>query len=143
MRSRSETLTLATDTAYDLCIIGGGASGAGCALDAQLRGLRTILLEGSDFASRTSSASTKMAHGGIRYLQAAIAHLDVRQYRLVSHAVRERALMLRNAPHLAHTQEFLVPCFSRADQIYYGAGLKVYDRIAGRASLARSRVLGR
>jgi glycerol-3-phosphate dehydrogenase len=141
MTTRSETLRLSDSATYDLCVIGGGASGAGCALDAQLRGLRTVLIEGADFASRTSSASTKMAHGGIRYLQAAFANLDMRQYRLVSHAVRERALMLRNAPHLTATQEFLVPCFTRGEQFYYGAGLKMYDWIAGRASLARSRVL--
>src|SRR5262245_20241458 len=122
MNARAELLSQAADTFYDLCIIGGGASGAGCALDAQLRGLRTILIEAGDFASRTSSASTKMAHGGIRYLQSAIRQLDLRQYRLVSHAVRERALMLRNAPHLARTQEFLVPCFSRASQLYYAIG---------------------
>src|SRR5215831_1746687 len=141
MPTRSETLPLSDSATYDVCVIGGGASGAGCALDAQLRGLRTLLVEGADFASRTSSASTKMAHGGIRYLQAAFANLDLRQYRLVSHAVRERALMLRNAPHLTATQEFLVPCFTRGEQFYYGAGLKIYDWIAGRASLARSRVL--
>ena len=141
MASRSEVLSQTDAATYDLCVIGGGASGAGCALDAQLRGLRTILVEGADFASRTSSASTKMAHGGIRYLQAAFAQMDFRQFRLVSHAVRERALMLRNAPHLAATQEFLVPCYTRGQQLYYGAGLKIYDRIAGRAGLARSRIL--
>jgi glycerol-3-phosphate dehydrogenase len=128
--------------AYDLCVIGGGATGAGCALDAQLRGLRTVLVEASDFASKTSSASTKMAHGGIRYLQAAVAHLDVRQYRLVSHALHERAVMLRNAPHLAGPIEFLVPCYRRTEQLYYGAGLKMYDWIAGRGSLGHSRILG-
>src|SRR5437868_6320023 len=73
MSARSELLSQTDSVTYDLCIIGGGASGAGCALDAQLRGLRTILLDGSDFASRTSSASTKLAHGGVRYLQAAVA----------------------------------------------------------------------
>src|SRR5215813_10868404 len=111
MKPRARALDAISGNSYDLCVIGGGATGAGCALDAQLRGLRTILLEGADFASRTSSASTKMVHGGIRYLQAAVVNLDVRQYRLVSHALSERTLMLRNAPHLTGTQEFLVPCF--------------------------------
>jgi glycerol-3-phosphate dehydrogenase len=141
MTPRTEILQQVKSTDYDLCVIGGGATGAGCALDGQLRGLRTILLEGADFASRTSSASTKMVHGGIRYLQAAVVNLDVRQYRLVSHALSERALMLRNAPHLTRTQEFLVPCFRRSERFYYGIGLKIYDRIAGRGSLAHSRVL--
>src|SRR5437764_12589467 len=107
MSDRSQALNRARSQPYDLCIIGGGATGAGCALDAQLRGLRTVLVEAADFASKTSSASTKMAHGGIRYLQSAVTNLDVRQYRLVHHALRERALMLRNAPHLAASQEFL------------------------------------
>src|SRR5262245_35487323 len=105
-RSRSEALSRASAAGYDVCVIGGGASGAGCALDAQLRGLRVILIEAADFASRTSSASTKMAHGGVRYLQAAVTDFDIHQYRLVRHALQERALMLRNAPHLARTQEF-------------------------------------
>src|SRR4051812_12423927 len=116
MSDRSQALNRARSQPYDLCIIGGGATGAGCALDAQLRGLRTVLVEAADFASQTSSASTKMAHGGVRYLQAAAAHLDRHQYRLVAHALRERALMLRNAPHLAHTLQFLVPCFALTDR---------------------------
>src|SRR5258707_1219792 len=102
MSDRSLTLNRARSQSYDLCIIGGGATGAGCALDAQLRGLRTILIDAGDFAAQTSSASTKMAHGGVRYLQVAVQHLDRHQFRLVTHALRERALMLRNAPHLAH-----------------------------------------
>ena len=126
---------------YDLCVIGGGATGLGCALDAQLRGLRTVLIEARDFAGATSSASTKLAHGGVRYLQQAVAHLDYREYRLVKDALRERALMLRNAPHLAHSIEFVVPCFSAFDLLYYGAGLKIYDRMAGGFRLSPSRVI--
>src|SRR5438132_6686348 len=102
MKPRSTEKASVKEANFDLCIIGGGATGAGCALDAQLRGLRTVLVEAVDFASQTSSASTKMAHGGVRYLQAAVANLDRHQYRLVAYALRERALMLRNAPHLAH-----------------------------------------
>jgi glycerol-3-phosphate dehydrogenase len=141
--TRAEIIREAQTTTYDLCVIGGGATGAGCALDAQLRGLRTVLIEAADFASKTSSASTKMAHGGIRYLQAAVTHLDWRQFRLVDHALHERALMLRNAPHLARPIEFLTPCFTRAEQLYYGAGMKLYQWIAGRASLAPSRLVSR
>src|SRR5436309_15994244 len=109
MRTRPAALSRIDGAQFDVCIIGGGATGAGCALDAQLRGLRTVLVEAADFASQTSSASTKMAHGGVRYLQAAAAHLDRHQYRLVAHALRERALMLRHAPHLAHRLQLLVP----------------------------------
>jgi glycerol-3-phosphate dehydrogenase len=143
MPNRSGTLAAVQAGSYDLCIIGGGASGAGCALDAQLRGLRTVLIEASDFASRTSSASTKMAHGGIRYLQAAVQNLDFPQYRLVAHALRERALMLSNAPHLTRPLEFLVPCFSNFDRLYYGIGMKMYDWIAGDSSLFPSRMVSR
>jgi len=130
-------------TPYDVCVIGGGATGAGCALDAQLRGLRTILIEADDFTSKTSSASTKMAHGGVRYLQAAVRNLDVRQYHLVRDALHERAVMIRNAPHLAAPLEFVVPCFSSVEQLYYGIGLKMYDWIAGKGSLGASRILSK
>src|SRR5947199_3850967 len=127
MSDRSQALNRARSQSYDLCIIGGGATGAGCALDAQLRGLRTVLVEGADFASGSSSATTKMAHGGVRYLREAVKGLDVHQYRLVKHALRERAGMLRNAAYLARPLDFIVPCFSRFEQLYYGVGLKLYD----------------
>jgi glycerol-3-phosphate dehydrogenase len=141
--TRAELQRTIETTSYDVCVIGGGATGAGCALDAQLRGLRTVLIEADDFASRTSSASTKMAHGGVRYLQAAVTKLDSRQFDLVRHALHERALMLRNAPHLAHPLEFVVPCFGRIEQLYYGIGMKMYDWVAGHASIGPSRVLSR
>jgi len=139
MSTRATTREHVEAFSFDVCIIGGGATGAGCALDAQLRGLRTVLIEAGDFASRTSSASTKMVHGGIRYLQAAVAHLDVSQFRLVDHALQERSLMLRNAPHLARPMEFLVPCFSLRERLYYSTGMKLYDWIARGGSLQPSR----
>ena len=131
------------DGRFDVCVIGGGASGASCALDAQLRGLKTVLVEAADFASGSSTASTKMAHGGVRYLQEAVTDLDVGQYHLVEDALRERALMLRNAPYLTRTLEFLVPCFNHFDQLYYGLGMKMYDWISGKSSLLPSRMLTR
>src|SRR5207249_6122663 len=100
MKPRSTEKASAREANFDLCVIGGGATGAGCALDAQLRGLRTVLVEGGDFASATSSASTKLIHGGVRYLQQAVTRLDVAQYRVVKRALHERSLMLRNAPFL-------------------------------------------
>ena len=127
----------------DLVIIGGGATGAGCALDAQLRGLRTVLLEGHDFGSGASSASTKMAHGGVRYLQEAVTSLDFKQFRFVGHSLHERRTMLLNAPHLTRPLEFLVPCPSRGQQVYYGIGMKIYDWIAGSERLIPSRFLSR
>src|SRR5438105_2085839 len=143
MRTRPAALSRIDGAQFDVCIIGGGATGAGCALDAQLRGLRTVLVEAADFASASSSASTKMAHGGVRYLQQAARSLDFHQVRLVKHALEERARMLRNAPFLTGRIEFVVPCFSRFEQFYYGAGLKLYDWIAGRTSLSPSRLLAR
>jgi glycerol-3-phosphate dehydrogenase len=128
---------------FDVCVIGGGATGAGCALDAQLRGLRTLLLEAADFGSGASTASTKMAHGGVRYLQEAVLTLDAKQYRLVSHSLHERRTMLRNAPHLTRPLEFVVPCWSRGRQLYYGIGVKAYDWIAGSERLIPSRFLSR
>ena len=130
-------------TGLDVCVIGGGATGAGCALDAQLRGLKTILVEAADFGSGASSASTKMAHGGVRYLQQAVASLDAHQFRLVNHSLQERRTLLRNAPHLARPLEFIVPCLNRGQQIYYGIGVKIYDWIAGAERLIPSQFLSR
>jgi glycerol-3-phosphate dehydrogenase len=139
---RSDRITAAQAPA-DLCIIGGGATGAGCALDAQLRGLRTVLVEAADFASGASSASTKMAHGGVRYLQEAVTSLDAKQFRFVDHSLHERRTLLRNAPHLSRPLQFLIPCPTHFQQIYYGIGVKIYDWIAGSERLIPSRFLSR
>ncbi|WP_435006658.1 glycerol-3-phosphate dehydrogenase/oxidase [Tundrisphaera lichenicola] len=121
---------------WDLVVIGGGASGLGAALDAASRGLTTLLIESADFAQGTSSRSTKLLHGGVRYLaQGKIG--------LVREALHERTILLRNAPHLAHTLEFVVPAESRASLFYYGLGLRAYDLLAGRDGLGLSRVVGR
>jgi glycerol-3-phosphate dehydrogenase len=141
MKSRTEALREIATRTFDVCVIGAGATGAGCALDAQLRELETVLLDAGDFASATSSASTKLAHGGVRYLQEAVTNLDLGQLKVVRQALGERALMLQNAPHLVHPLEFVVPCFSRFELWYYGLGMKVYDWIAGKGKLADSRVL--
>src|SRR5579862_3169790 len=143
MMNRKAVFTQLGDEQFDVCIIGGGATGAACALDAQLRGLKTLLLEAADFASGSSTASTKMVHGGVRYLQEAVDDRDIQQYRLVESALRERAFMLHNAPHLTRVIEFLVPCFSHFDQFYYGLGMKMYDWISGKSSLLPSRILTR
>jgi glycerol-3-phosphate dehydrogenase len=143
MQKRKEALESIKGGSFDVCIIGGGATGASCALDAQLRGLKTVVIEAGDFASGSSTASTKMAHGGVRYLQEAVNDLDIKQYHLVEDALRERLLMLRVAPHLTKTMEFLVPCFSNFEKIYYGLGMKMYDWISGKSSLLPSRLLTR
>src|SRR5437899_2005341 len=119
MISRIEALQLAAGQEYDVCVIGGGATGAGCALDAQLRGLKTVLVEAGDFASATSSASTKLVHGGVRYLRQAVTHLDLGQYRVVRRALQERLIMLNEAPHLAQPLTLLIPCRTRKEQLYF------------------------
>ena len=128
-------------TEFELCVIGGGATGAGTALDAQLRGLRTLLVDGGDFASGTSSASTKLVHGGVRYLEQAVKSFGLTEYRMVQHALRERTYMLGNAPHLAHAAEFLVPVYSWVQALYFRIGLKIYDLLAGKKNLFPSAFL--
>ncbi|RAI99827.1 glycerol-3-phosphate dehydrogenase [Chitinophaga skermanii] len=119
------------DTEYDVVIIGGGATGLGAALEAVTRGYKTLLVEQNDFAKSTSSKSTKLVHGGVRYL----AQGDVA---LVREASIERGLLIKNAPHLAHNMSFVIPAYSWFDGIFYTIGLKMYDWMAGRLSLGRS-----
>src|ERR1700756_1002655 len=141
MKNRAEALRQLAGRRFDLCVIGAGATGAGCALDARLRGLATALVDAGDFASATSSASTKLAHGGVRYLQQAVTEFDLGQLKVVWQALRERRRMIENAPYLVHPLEFVVPCFSAFEAAYYGVGLKLYDWIAGTSSLGPSRIL--
>jgi glycerol-3-phosphate dehydrogenase len=119
---------------FDIAIIGGGATGAGIALDAASRGMAAVLLEKDDFAAGTSSRSTKLIHGGLRYL--AQGHIG-----LVRESLTERAYVLRNAPHLAHAQSFVVPCANWAEYARYRVGLKLYDWLAGDLNLAPSRAI--
>ena len=119
---------------FDLAIIGGGATGLGVAVDAAVRGLKVVLLEAHDFAKGTSSRSTKLVHGGVRYL--AQGHLP-----LVWEALRERQHLLSNAPHLVHPLPFVMPAYRRTDQLFYGFGLKLYDLLAGPARLGPTRLL--
>lgn len=127
---------LSAQPTWDLIVIGGGATGLGVAVDALSRGLRTVLLERDDFAKGTSSRSTKLVHGGVRYL----AQGDVG---LVREALYERGLLLRNAPHLVHDQCFIIPSYQWWGAPFYTLGLKLYDLLAGRLSLGASRPLGR
>src|SRR5271168_3322645 len=143
MRSREETQRSIERQSFDVCIIGGGATGAGCALDAQLRGLKTVLVEAGDFASATSSKATKIIHGGVRYLEEAVKELDPAEYHVVNRALHERILMLKNGPYLSRTMEFLIPCFHWMDAGYYDVGLKLYDWIAGETSIFPSHFLSR
>ena len=121
---------------WDIIVVGGGATGLGVALDAVTRGYRTLLLEQSDFSKGTSSRSTKLVHGGVRYL----AKGDIL---LVTEALHERGIMLKNAPHLTANQEFVIPVYTYWDVLLYFIGLKFYDLLSGRLSMGRSYFIGR
>jgi glycerol-3-phosphate dehydrogenase len=121
---------------WDVVVIGGGATGLGTAVEAASRGYETLLLEAGDFAQGTSSRSTKLVHGGVRYLQQG----DVS---LVLEALRERGLLLHNAPHLVHHLSFVVPNYDWWEGPFYGVGLKLYDMLAGRLGLGPSEHLSR
>jgi len=126
--SRSQT--------WDVLVIGGGATGAGVAVDAASRGFSVLLLEREDFAKGTSSRSTKLVHGGVRYLEQG-------NVSLVMEALKERGLLRQNAPHLVHDVPFIVPNYSWWEMPFYGIGLKVYDLLAGRYGFGASKVLSR
>ncbi|GIV58340.1 MAG: glycerol-3-phosphate dehydrogenase [Rhodothermaceae bacterium] len=126
----------ASDDPWDMLIIGGGATGLGCAIEAASRGYRTLLLEQHDFAKGTSSRSTKLVHGGVRYLrQGNVA--------LVLEALRERGRLLKNAPHLVRHLPFVVPNYDWWEGPFYGIGLRLYDLLAGREGFGKSRNLSR
>jgi len=121
---------------WDCIIIGGGATGVGCAIDAASRGYRTLLLEQRDFAQGTSSRSTKLIHGGVRYLQQG-------NFSLVLEALKERGLLLMNAPHLVSNLSFIVPLYKWWEGPFYWIGLKLYDVLAGKYSFGTSRLLSK
>jgi glycerol-3-phosphate dehydrogenase len=134
---RDQMLTQLQQTPeWDIVIIGGGATGLGCAVDAASRGFKTLLIEQYDFAKGTSSRSTKLVHGGVRYLAQG-------NIKLVKEALRERAYLLRNAPNVTSVMAFVVPAYSWWDKWFYGIGLKVYDLLAGKLSLGKTRWLNK
>ncbi len=138
--NRSTNIERLKNESFDLCIIGGGASGTGCALDATIRGLSVALIEKEDFASETSSKSTKLIHGGVRYLEQAFKNLDFAQLRQVRHGLEERHFVLANAPHLARPLGLITPVFSWWEGLYFSIGLKIYDLFAsGKDVLPKSR----
>ncbi|KAI7863118.1 FAD dependent oxidoreductase-domain-containing protein [Spinellus fusiger] len=128
---------------YDLLVVGGGATGTGIAVDAATRGLNVALVERDDFASGTSSRSTKLVHGGVRYLQKAIMELDYEQYKLVVEALHERKIFLDIAPYLADQLPIMLPVYQWWQVPYYWVGCKMYDLFAGREALESSYFLTR
>lgn len=137
--TREELLARVRDrgaTPWDIAVVGGGATGLGTALDAASRGYDVVLVERSDFAKGTSSRSTKLVHGGVRYLQQG-------NVSLVMEALKERGRLRRLAPHLVHDLAFIVPTYEWWESPFYGVGLKVYDLLAGRYGFGRSTLLSR
>jgi glycerol-3-phosphate dehydrogenase len=126
----------ARSTPWDIVVIGGGATGVGVAVDAASRGFAVLLLERMDFGSATSSRSTKLVHGGVRYLEQG-------NVSLVMEALKERGLLRQNAPHLVHDLGFVVPNYSWWEAPFYGIGMKVYDLLAGKYGFGKSRLLSR
>ena len=121
---------------WDIAVIGGGATGVGVAVDAAARGLNVVLIEAYDFGKGTSSRSTKLVHGGVRYLEQG-------NIPLVMSALKERGLMRKNAPHLVHDLAFVVPNYSWWEAPFYGIGLKLYDLLAGKYGFGASKLLSR
>jgi len=135
--NRSDFVSAASEgRTWDVVVVGGGATGLGAAVEAAARGYSTLLLEQADFAKGTSSRSTKLIHGGVRYLQQG----DVS---LVLEALRERGLLIQNAPHLVHHLAFVVPVYDWWEGPFYGIGLRLYDTLAGKLGLGPSRNLSR
>lgn len=121
---------------WDMLVIGGGATGLGIAVDAANRGFKVLLLEKHDFAKGTSSRSTKLVHGGVRYLAQG-------NIKLVVEALRERGFLLKNAPHLTRVQQFMIPAYSNWQKWFYGVGLTVYDMLSNKLSLGKPKILGK
>lgn len=141
--NRQQFLQQAASETFDVCIIGGGATGAGCALDAQSRGLKTILVEAEDFGGATSSKSTKLIHGGVRYLEQAVKKLSIGQFKMVRKALKERKTLLQIAPFITRPLQLITPCRTWVEGLYYFIGLKMYDWISGRTNIGGSRFLKR
>ncbi|KAH7923338.1 DAO-domain-containing protein [Leucogyrophana mollusca] len=131
------------DEEFDLLIVGGGATGAGVAVDAVSRGLKVALVEKDDFSAGTSSKSTKLVHGGVRYLQKAVFELDYEQYKLVREALHERRIFLQTAPYLSSMLPIMLPIYKYWQVPYYFAGCKMYDVLAGKENMETSYLMSK
>ena len=128
--NREHSVSRLSEEAFDLCIIGAGASGAGVALDAALRGYKVALIDSGDFCGETSSKSTKLIHGGVRYLEQAFKNLDLGQLKQVKHGLRERKYLYSNARYITRKLGIITPVFSALEGLYYFIGLKLYGFFA-------------
>src|SRR6478609_3972204 len=124
MNRKQQLDKLNNEKEFDIIVIGGGATGLGCAVDAASRGYKTLLLEKFDFAKGTSSKATKLVHGGVRYLKQG-------HFKLVTEALKERGYLFKNAPHLVNNLTFDIPVYSNYQKLVYFVGLYVYDLLSG------------
>ena len=136
MNRKEQLALLKAEKTWDILVIGGGATGLGVAVDAASRGYKVALIEKEDFAKGTSSRSTKLVHGGVRYLAQG-------NIKLVREALQERGILLRNAPHLTRKQAFIVPSYNIVHKYFYGIGLGIYDLLAGKLQIGKVRMLGK
>ncbi|GBE83265.1 Glycerol-3-phosphate dehydrogenase, mitochondrial [Sparassis crispa] len=143
LRSSSEKQGDEYPDEFDLLIVGGGATGAGVAVDAASRGLRVALVERDDFSAGTSSKSTKLVHGGVRYLQKAVMELDYEQYKLVREALHERRIFLQTAPYLSAMLPIMLPIYKYWQVPYYWVGCKMYDVLAGKENMESSYLMSK
>ena len=141
--SRETLIQSLQEEEFDILIIGGGATGAGVALDAVSRGLKVALVETADFSSGTSSFSTKLLHGGVRYLEKAIKEFDFSQLKFVYEGLEERGILMQIAPHLSHRIELVTPVYSFWESPYYSLGLKLYEWMGGKKNLGSSSTLSK
>lgn len=141
--NREENLKSMSSDTFDVCVIGGGASGAGVALDAVLRGYKVALIDRGDFAGETSSKSTKLIHGGVRYLEQAFKNFDFVQLRQVRHGLHERKYLHFNAPYITKKLGLITPVFSYLEGLYYYLGLKIYGFFALKDEFPKARWLTR
>ncbi|KAJ7063587.1 FAD dependent oxidoreductase-domain-containing protein [Mycena amicta] len=138
-----KTLRSSADEEFDLLVVGGGATGAGVAVDAASRGLKVALVERDDFSAGTSSKSTKLVHGGVRYLQKAVFELDYEQYKLVREALHERRIFLQTAPYLSAMLPIMLPIYKYWQVPYYWSGCKMYDILAGKENMESSYLMSK
>jgi glycerol-3-phosphate dehydrogenase len=143
MNRKEQLNRLSATDKFDICVVGAGATGAGIALDATLRGLKVLLIDKGDFAGQTTSKSTKLVHGGVRYLEQAVKKLDWEQYKMVKKSLFERDTLLKNAPHLTNPLAILTPCRTWVESIYLTIGLKMYEWISGKHTIGASRWLSK
>lgn len=143
MNRKQQYERLLSTEKFDICIIGAGATGAGIALDATLRGLKVLLIDKYDFAGQTSSKSTKLIHGGVRYLEQAFKKLDREQFLMVKKSLYERDTLIKNAPHLTRKLPLLTPCYSWFEGFYLTVGLKIYEWISGKHTIGASKWLSK